>query len=104
MPAKVSAKILLFFSESVNIKKNVKKFGFHMLREIRYFVFYLHQDKKKNKKTKKEKLKKNFGGTDKENTCAILELLEDFIFSDKRSGSAKNCESWSKTVHSILHC
>ena len=71
-----------------------------MLREIRYFVFYLHQDKKKTKKEKK----KNFGGTDKENTCAILELLEDFIFSDKRSGSAKNCESWSKTVHSILHC
>ena len=35
------------FSESVNIKKNVKKFGFHMLREIRYFVFFSHQDKKK---------------------------------------------------------
>ena len=30
------------FSESVNIKKNVKKFGFHMLREIRYFVFFSH--------------------------------------------------------------
>ena len=67
------------------------------------FFIYI-KTKKKNKKTKKEKLKKNFGGTDKENTCAILELLEDFIFSDKRSGSAKNCESWSKTVHSILHC
>ena len=35
------------FSESVNIKKNVKKFGFHMLREIRYFDFFSHQDKKK---------------------------------------------------------
>ena len=34
-----------------------------------------------------KKLKKNFVGTDKENTRAILELLEDFIFSDKRSGS-----------------
>ena len=67
------------------------------------FFIYI-KTKKNNKKTKKEKLKKNFGGTDKENTCAILELLEDFIFSDKRSGSAKNCESWSKTVHSILHC
>ena len=66
------------------------------------FFIYI-KTKKNNKKTKKEKLKKNFGGTDKENTCAILELLEDFIFSDKRSGSAKNCESWSKTVHSILH-
>ena len=67
------------------------------------FFIYI-KTKKNNKKTKKEKLKKNFGGTDKENTCAILELLEDFIFSDKRSGSAKNCESWSKTVHSILYC
>ena len=66
------------FPESVNIKKNVKKFGFHILREIRFFVFYLHQENKKN-----------FVGTGKENTCAILELLEDFIFSDKRSGSCQ---------------
>ena len=36
------------FHESVNIKKNVKTFGFGMLQETRFFVFYLHQENKKN--------------------------------------------------------
>ena len=32
------------FPALVNIKKNVKKFGFHMPREIRLFIFYLQGD------------------------------------------------------------
>ena len=37
------------FPESVNIKKIVEKFGFYILREIRFFVFCLHQENKKTK-------------------------------------------------------
>ena len=32
------------FPASVNIKKNVKTFGFHMLREVRFFVSHLQRD------------------------------------------------------------
>ena len=49
------------FPESVNIKKNFKKHGFHMLPEIRFFVFYLNQENK-TKKSKSKTL---------EDTCAI---------------------------------
>ena len=92
-PWKSMCRLFFFFFQSVDIKKNIKRPGFRMHRQTRFFDF--------DKSICTKISKKNKSIINPAWVGAPSRFF--FFFSEKKILFLLNCNSLSKTVYSIFH-